>query len=67
MQGLAEADPFGPYEYVEPSDRCRGAEGDCDPMYGPPRCTQRDSTCRCCCPPCLNETPDVWGAPHYGA
>ena len=52
-----EADPFGPYEYVEAGDRCIGAEGEC--AWG--RCTQRGSTCRCLCPVCVGDTPDVWG------
>jgi hypothetical protein len=52
-----EADPFGPYEYVEPGARCRGAEGEC----GNGRCTQREDSCRCMCPACCGDTPDVWG------
>jgi hypothetical protein len=54
---FTEADPFGPYEYVEVDDRCQGAEGDC----GWGRCTQRDSTCRCCCPVCCGDDLDTWG------
>lgn len=53
----AETDPFGPYEFVEARDRCQGGEGVCN--WG--RCTQRASTCRCCCPPCAGDTPEVWG------
>ena len=60
-----DTDPFGPYEYVEPDDRCQGAEGNCEPFRGPARCTQRASTCRCMCPACCGDTPDVWGAPVY--
>lgn len=56
-----DEDPFGPYEFVEIGDRCLGAEGDCDWH----RCTQRRSTCRCMCPHCCGDTPDVWGAPVY--
>ena len=52
-----EADPFGPYEYVEPGERCYGAEGHC--MWS--QCTQRDSTCRCCCPVCVDDDLDTWG------
>ncbi|KFG71508.1 hypothetical protein [Streptomyces mutabilis] len=44
----ADADPFGPYEYVEPGDRCHGAEQVC--LWG--QCTQRASTCRCRCAWC---------------
>ncbi len=58
---MLDEDPFGPYEYVERGDRCDGAEGECEPFYGPPRCTQRVSTCRCMCPVCVGDTPDVWG------
>ncbi|MFD8839758.1 hypothetical protein [Streptomyces griseofuscus] len=61
----ADDDPFGPYEYVEPDDRCQGAEGNCEPFRGPAQCTQRASTCRCMCPVCCGDTPDVWGAPVY--
>ena len=50
-------DPFGPYDYVEQTDRCRGAEGDCS--WG--QCTQRDSTCRCCCVACAGDDPHTWG------
>jgi hypothetical protein len=57
----ADTDPFGPYEYVEAGDRCQGAEGEC----GNGRCTQRASSCRCMCPACCGDTPDVWAAPVY--
>ncbi|MFD7922570.1 hypothetical protein ACFV3R_25500 [Streptomyces sp. NPDC059740] len=52
-----EEDPFGPYEYVEADDRCRGAEGHC--MWD--RCTQRQSVCRCLCPVCVGDDPHTWG------
>jgi hypothetical protein len=57
----ADTDPFGPYEYVEAGDRCHGAEGEC----GNRACTQRDSTCRCMCPACCGDTPEVWGGPVH--
>ncbi|WP_330328149.1 hypothetical protein [Streptomyces pseudovenezuelae] len=60
-----DTDPFGPYEYVEPDDRCQGAEDECEPLFGRARCTQRRSTCQCMCPVCVGDTPDVWGAPVY--
>ena len=62
MASTAEADPFGPYEYVEPDDRCQGAEGQC--MWD--RCPQRDSVCRCFCPVCVGDDLDTWGydGPH---
>jgi hypothetical protein len=52
-----EADPFGPWEYVEAGDLCRGHGDGC--MWS--RCTGRESTCRCCCPVCLGETPEDYG------
>ena len=52
-----EADPFGPWEYVELSDRCRGHEDEC--MWN--RCTGRESTCQCLCPVCVGDDPDTWG------
>lgn len=52
-----EADPFGPWEYVEPDDRCRGHGDGCSWS----RCTGRESTCKCCCPVCLGETPEDYG------
>jgi hypothetical protein len=57
-----DEDPFGPYEFVEVDDRCAGAEGLC----GWERCTQRESTCRCCCPTCAGDDLDTWGydGPH---
>lgn len=54
---MGEEDPFGPWEYVEAADTCLGAQDHC--MWG--RCTQRESTCRCCCPVCAGDTPDVYG------
>ncbi|MCA1224249.1 hypothetical protein [Streptomyces sp. 8L] len=56
-----DQDPFGPYEYVEAGDRCIGAEGECLDR----KCTQRRSTCRCLCPACVGDTPDVGGLPVY--
>jgi hypothetical protein len=29
------------------------------------KCTGRWDTCRCMCPECCGDTPDVWGAPRY--
>lgn len=43
----------------EPGPVCRGADGAC--MWGPDRCTGREDTCRCMCPACVGDTPDVWG------
>ncbi|MEW2187736.1 hypothetical protein AB0900_31095 [Streptomyces cellulosae] len=28
-------------------------------------CTGREQSCRCMCPACCGDTPDVWGAPSY--
>jgi hypothetical protein len=56
-----EVDPFGPWEYVEVDDRCRGHGDAC--MFN--RCTGRESTCRCCCPVCLGETPEDYGFDPY--
>lgn len=52
-----EADPFGPWEYVEAGDLCFGYGDEC--MWN--RCTGRESTCRCMCPVCLGETPQDYG------
>lgn len=46
-----ECDPFGPYEYVEPSERCHGAEGRC--TWG--ECGQRAEACRCRCARCRKQ------------
>lgn len=48
----------------EPGAPCLGADGDC--MWGPERCTGLEGTCRCMCPVCVGDTPDVWGydGPH---
>lgn len=43
----------------EPGPLCRGADGNC--MWGEGRCTGREDTCRCMCPACCGDTPDVWG------
>ena len=43
----------------EPGPVCRGADGEC--MWGQERCTGREDTCRCMCPVCVGDTPDVWG------
>jgi hypothetical protein len=38
---------------------CLGADGGC--MWGPGRCTGMEDTCRCMCPVCVGDTPDVYG------
>ena len=43
----------------EPGAVCRGADGNC--MWGAGRCTGREDTCRCMCPVCVGDTPDVYG------
>ena len=43
----------------EPGPVCRGADGDC--MWGPERCTGKEDTCRCMCPVCVGDTPDMYG------
>lgn len=52
-----DEDPFGPYEYVEAGDQCRGYGEVCTWN----RCTGRESTCRCMCSVCLGETPEDYG------
>lgn len=32
---------------------------------GPGPCTGREDSCKCMCPACCGDTPDVWGAPVY--
>ena len=54
---VREEDPFGPWEFVEADDRCRGHGDGC--MWS--HCTGRESTCRCMCPVCLGETPQDYG------
>lgn len=43
----------------EPGPVCPGADGDC--MWGAERCTGREDTCRCMCPVCVGDTPDMYG------
>lgn len=43
----------------EPGPVCRGADGDC--MWGAERCTGKEDTCRCMCPVCVGDTPDMYG------
>lgn len=45
-------DPFGSYEYVEPRERCHGAEGRC--TWG--QCGQRRDSCQCRCAQCRRQT-----------
>jgi len=50
----------------EPGPYCPGrlAHEDGEPGRPGP-CTGREDTCRCMCPACCGDTPDVWGAPVY--
>jgi len=43
----------------EPGPICLGADGNC--MWAEERCTGREDTCRCMCPVCVGDTPDVYG------
>lgn len=54
---VRDEDPFGPWEYVELSDQCRGFGDECTWSH----CTGRESTCKCCCPVCAGDDPSVYG------
>lgn len=54
---VRDEDPFGPWEFVEIWNQCGGYGDEC--TVG--RCTGVDSTCKCCCPVCLGETPEDYG------
>ncbi|MFF8250093.1 hypothetical protein [Streptomyces griseus] len=46
----------------EPGPYCPGAAAHEDGEEGRPGpCTGRENTCRCMCPACCGDTPDVWG------
>lgn len=46
----------------EPGPYCPGAAAHEDGEDGQPGpCTGRENTCRCMCPACCGDTPDVWG------
>lgn len=46
----------------EPGPYCPGAAAHEDGEPGMPGpCTGRENTCRCMCPACCGDTPDVWG------
>lgn len=45
-----------------PGPRCAGADAHSDDTGGRPgRCTGWEDTCRCMCPPCCGDTPDMYG------
>lgn len=46
-------------ECPERPEPCQGADGNC--AWGHGRCTGDEDTCRCMCPVCVGDTPDVWG------
>ena len=49
-------------ECPEPGPYCPGAAAHADGEEGQPGpCTGRENTCRCMCPACCGDTPDVWG------
>jgi hypothetical protein len=53
-------------ECLEPGPYCPGAPAHEDGEPGQPGpCTGRENTCRCMCPACCGDTPDVWGAPDH--
>lgn len=53
-------------ECPEPGPPCPGALAHEDGEPGRPGpCTGREDSCRCMCPACCGDTPDVWGAPVY--
>ncbi|MER8003002.1 hypothetical protein [Streptomyces sp. NPDC095613] len=43
----------------EPGPYCPGEPAHDDAGPGP--CTGRENTCRCMCPACCGDTPDIWG------
>ncbi|MFB7738244.1 hypothetical protein ACFC08_28425 [Streptomyces sp. NPDC056112] len=53
-------------ECPEPGPYCPGRLAHEDGEEGfPGPCTGRENSCRCMCPACCGDTPDVWGAPVY--
>lgn len=49
-------------ECVEPGPYCPGRDAHLDgESGGPGPCTGREDTCRCMCPACCGDTPDVYG------
>jgi hypothetical protein len=48
-----------PWTHMDQPDTypCFGEEGAC--MWG--RCTQLENTCKCMCPVCVGDTPEVYG------
>ncbi|MFI5814922.1 hypothetical protein ACIA7S_28685 [Streptomyces sp. NPDC051643] len=50
----------------EPGPHCPGAMAhEYEEPGFPGPCTGRSNTCRCMCPACCGDTPDVWGAPNH--
>jgi hypothetical protein len=59
MQTWCERHQVAVAECPNPGPPCRGADGNC--AWGEGRCTGDGDTCRCMCPVCVGDTPDVWG------
>ncbi|MFI6653273.1 hypothetical protein ACIBI8_37495 [Streptomyces sp. NPDC050529] len=46
----------------QPGPYCPGADAHADGEEGQPGpCTGRENSCKCMCPACCGDTPDVWG------
>ncbi|KFG02756.1 hypothetical protein IQ62_00120 [Streptomyces scabiei] len=58
MRTWCERHQMAVSECPEPGPVCLGAEGNC--MWEG-RCTGREDTCRCMCPVCCGDTPDMYG------
>jgi hypothetical protein len=59
MRTWCETHQMAVADCPEPGPGCQGADGSC--MWEAGRCTGREDTCRCMCPVCCGDTPDMYG------